>query len=255
MLPDPTKKFVCIVGSRKYTQYGLDVVDHLLSNLRKDIYIVSGLAVGIDTAAHTAALKYGLKTIAFPGSGLSAEVLYPKANIKLAQEISYAGCLVSEYAPDAVAQPWMFIKRNRLMAGMCHLTIVIEATEKSGTLTTARMALDYNREVGAVPGNIFHKNSEGPHRLISQGAHVIRSADDIHTILGFDTQPQLFETERTYTDEEQKIIDALLFLGTSSQDNVLRQTGLNPSQFNKTLSMLEIKSYVRKSHEGLSLVR
>lgn len=211
--------------------------------------------MGIDAAVHTSALKYGLKTIAFPGSGLYPQVLYPKANIKLAEEISHQGCLVSEYENDAVAQPWMFIRRNRLMAGISDLTIVVEATEKSGTLTTARMALDYNREVGAVPGNIFHKNSEGPHRLISEGAHVIRSADDIHTILGFETQMQLFEATRSYTDEEQKIIDALLFLGTAREDSVLRESGLNPSTFNKTLSMLEIKSYVRKSHEGLSLVR
>lgn len=256
MLPDIEKHFVCIVGSRSCTQYGLDAVDHIISGLHKDIYIVSGLATGIDTQAHVSALKHGLRTVAFPGSGLDEDVLYPKTNIKLAHEIAHTGCLVSEYAPDTSAQPWMFVKRNRLMAGISHLVIVVEATEKSGTLVTARLATDYNREVGAVPGNIFHKNSHGPHTLIRQGAHTICSADDVHAILGIDTVSTLpLLSAHDCSPHEQKIVDALSFLGTAPHDAVLRESGLDTPSFNKALSLLEIKQYVRSSHHGLSLVR
>ncbi len=255
-MPDSTKKFVCIVGSRSCTRYGLDAVDKILSELDPSIYVVSGLAIGIDTAVHTACLKYGIKTIAFPGSGLDPSVLYPQSNIPLAKKIVEAGgCIISEYEHTARSLPWMFIKRNRLMAGISQVTIVVEAQEKSGTLVTARLATDYNREVGAVPGSIFSKSSEGANRLIHEGATPIRSASDIHALLGLNTQTTL-PFIKTYDDcdeDEIRIIRSLEFLGNCSREDLIAHTELNIVIFSSALTMLEIKGYVLSSHNRLSL--
>jgi DNA processing protein len=257
-LPDNSKKFVCIVGSRSCTRYGLDAVDKIISELDPSIYVVSGMAIGIDTAVHTACLKYGIKTIAFPGSGLDRSVLYPQSNISLAEKIvSAGGCIISEYEHTARSLPWMFIKRNRLMAGISQVTIVVEAQEKSGTLVTARMAIDYNREVGAVPGSIFSKSSEGSNRLIHDGATPIRSATDIHTLLGLHTQTSLpfIKTYEDCDENEIKIIRSLEFLGTTTREDLIAHAELHIILFNTVLTLLEIKGYILCTHNSVSLTR
>lgn len=255
-LPTKNQKIVCIVGSRDCTKYGLDAVDRILKDLNKDIYIVSGLALGIDTEVHKKALEYNIKTIAFPGSGLSESVLYPHSNINLSREIiNKGGALISEYEPDTKSLPWMFIKRNRLMAGISNAVIIVEAKEKSGTLVTARMALDYNKELGAVPGSIFAKSSQGANRLIYEGATPIRDSEDIHEILGLGRQNRLFEI-KDYSDcttDENIIIKSLEFLGKTSRDELFRKTNLDIAAFNTALSMLEIKSYILSQHGYFSL--
>ncbi|NCU28960.1 MAG: DNA-protecting protein DprA, partial [Candidatus Moranbacteria bacterium] len=152
-LPDPDLTYLAIVGSRNYTSYGKDICEKLIKGLKGyPIVIVSGLALGIDSIAHKMALSVGLKTIAFPGSGLSDKAIYPKTNIFLAQEIiENDGCLISEFEPDFISTLYSFPQRNRLMAGMSKAVLIIEAEEKSGTLITARLALDYNKDVLAVP--------------------------------------------------------------------------------------------------------
>ena len=178
--------YLGVVGSRSYTTYGKDVCDKLIAGLAgSGIVIVSGLALGTDTNAHRAAMRAGLKTIAFPGSGLSEKVLYPATNLSLAKEIlAHGGTLVSELPATTRAAEWTFPRRNRLMAGLCKATLVIEAADKSGTLITARLALDYNREVLVVPGPITSLTSSGSNRLIRQGATVVTCSEDILEVFG-----------------------------------------------------------------------
>ena len=161
--PDISKyKFLTVVGSRNYTSYGEDACRTLIAGLKGyPVVIVSGLANGIDRISHEAALDTGLITVSFPGSGLDDTVLYPKAQYQLAMQILHSGgALVSEFENDFKSTLWSFIQRNRLMAGLSHATLVIEAKHKSGSRVTAKLATDYNRDVLAVPGSIFSENSE-----------------------------------------------------------------------------------------------
>lgn len=140
--PDWSRKLLCIVGARKNSSYGKEAVETLVEGLRGyPITIVSGLALGIDSIAHRAALKNNLPTIAVPGSGLSLEVLHPQSHTRLAQEIvEKGGMLMNEFDPEFKAAHYSFPQRNRIMAGMSHATLVVEAEKKSGTLITARLA-------------------------------------------------------------------------------------------------------------------
>ena len=176
------------MGSREHTEYGKEVVEHLISGLKGyPVGIVSGLALGIDGLAHEAAMRHGLYTLAVPGSGLAESVLYPASHKQLAAEIlKHGGGLLSEYPPETSAAKWTFPQRNRIMAGLCKATLLIEATEKSGTLITARLAVDYNRELLAVPGHIFSKNSYGTHQFLKLGATMVTEARDILLALGID---------------------------------------------------------------------
>lgn len=173
--------FLTIVGSRKATHYGKEVCHSIIKALKDyPVVIVSGLAVGIDTYAHTYALAYGMPTIAVLGSGLSEEVIYPPSNRPLAKRIvEQGGCLLSEYDPTFTPKKWSFPKRNRIMAGIAHAVLIIEAENTSGSRITAELAYDYNREVLAVPGSIFSKYSAGCNTLITQGAVAICSGADI----------------------------------------------------------------------------
>ena len=187
-LPSPDLKLLAVVGSRKHTSYGTQVVEHLIAGLRGyPIGIVSGLALGIDSLAHTAALQNDLYTIAVPGSGLDDSVLYPHSHLPLAHTIlESGGGLLSEYDHTFAATPWSFPQRNRIVTGMSNATLLIEAGEKSGTLISARLASDYNREVLAVPGDIFSENSRGVHQFLKLGATPITHAEDILAALGID---------------------------------------------------------------------
>ena len=170
-LPDWQKEILlCVVGSRKYSAYGHDAIEKIILGLTGyPITIVSGLALGIDTLAHQFALSAGLKTLAWPGSGLNPKVIYPSTNYRLAEKILIeGGCLLSEYEPNQPATLYTFPRRNRLMAGLAKATLIIEAGAKSGTLITARLATEYNRDVLAVPGSIFSPNSYGSNWLIRQ---------------------------------------------------------------------------------------
>ena len=174
-------KFLAVVGSRKHTNYGKDACEKLIAGLKGyPVVIVSGLALGIDSVAHRAALDNGLKTIAIPGSGLDRHAIHPQTNVGLAERIlKNGGCLLSEYKPDFRATLWSFPQRNRIMAGLSHAVLVIEEEEKSGTLITARLATDYNRDVLTLPGSIFSKSSNGTNMLLRMGATPIRHSADI----------------------------------------------------------------------------
>ena len=156
------EKYLAVVGSRKYSEYGKAVCEHLIKGLAgQSVCIVSGLALGIDGIAHRAALSAGLATIAIPGSGLSSKVLYPSTHRGLAQMIlEKGGCLISEFEDDFIATPWSFPQRNRIVVGISHATFVIEAELKSGTLISSKYAIDFNRDVFTIPHSIFSKTSE-----------------------------------------------------------------------------------------------
>ena len=196
-LPSPDLTLLAVVGSRQYTTYGKQVVEQLIDGLGGyPVGIVSGLALGIDALAHEAALKAGLYTLAVPGSGLGDQVLYPATNRRLASRIVEAdGGLLSELPPDTHAALWTFPQRNRIMAGICAATLLIEAGEKSGTLITARMAVDYNRELLVVPGSIFSPTSRGCHQFLKLGATPVTSAEDI--LLALHIEQTATETKTT----------------------------------------------------------
>jgi DNA processing protein len=169
---------VAIVGSRRATPYGVNAAEKLARELAsRGIMICSGLARGIDTAAHRGAMEADGVTVAVLGSGL--DVIYPKENKRLAQQIERRGCLISEFPLNTGPMPQNFPIRNRIISGLCLGTCLVEAAEYSGSLITARMALEQGREVFAVPGNITSKNSFGPNLWIKQGAKLVQNWQDV----------------------------------------------------------------------------
>lgn len=250
-LADCKKEYLlCVVGSRKYSSYGREVVEKIIFGLGgQPITIVSGLALGIDSLAHQAALQVGLKTLALPGSGLDQKVLYPSANRRLAEKIVAAGGgLLSEYEPNQAATLYTFPQRNRLMAGLSKATLIIEAGAKSGTLITARLATEYNRDVLAVPGSIFSPNSHGPNWLIKQGAIPVTSAEDVLVALGLQTQEDN-KVDLNFSDlsPDEKIILELLQIESLDKEALIAKLGLKPSQANITLSMMEIRGLIKEA--------
>lgn len=227
VLPSSDMKLLAVVGSRKYTNYGKDAVEYLIGGLRgHNIGIVSGLALGIDSLAHEAALRHGLYTLAIPGGGLSPAAIYPRAHTGLAEKILKSdGGLLSEYDPDFRATTWSFPQRNRLVAGISHATLVIEAGEKSGSLITARLTADYNRELLIVPGNIFSDNSKGTHQFLKLGATPVTEPADILNALGIEIKEnKLPAVSAALSDEEIAIIN--LLSEPTERDALIRKSGL-----------------------------
>jgi DNA processing protein len=247
-LPPEGTVYLAVVGSRKCTSYGKDACRKLILGLRGyPIAIVSGLAVGIDSVAHESALDTGLLPVAFPGSGISEKVFYPTSNLRLAEKIIDAGgCIISEFPPEMKAELYTFPMRNRLMAGLSKASLIIEAEEKSGTLITARMALDYNREVLAVPGNITSPNSKGTNKLIRNGATPITSSEDILEALGFKIddsarQASLFED---LLPEEKKVVE--LLREPVPRDELIKKLKMPIQEANALLSLMEIKGLIKE---------
>ncbi len=248
-LPVHDMKLLSVVGSRKYTTYGKQVVTHLIEGLSGyNVGIVSGLALGIDALAHQAALQHNLYTLAIPGSGLADQVLYPKRHRPLARRILEAGGgLLSEFDPHFTATKWSFTQRNRLMAGIAHATLLIEAAEQSGTLITARLASDYNRDVLVVPGNIFSHNCAGTHQFLKLGATPVTTAEDILYALGIDPQSslqrvKLFATPENLSPEEKRILETLQ--EPRDTDTLIRESGLQTQQANVLLVQMEMRGLI-----------
>jgi DNA processing protein len=250
VLPSEEHTWLTVVGSRKCTNYGKEVCEQLIEGLRGyPVVIVSGLALGIDAIAHRAALVAKLPCVAVPGSGLSRSVLYPAANRRLADEIvTNNGALLSEFEPAFAATAWSFPQRNRIMAGLSDAVLVVEAEQKSGTLITARLATEYNRDVLTVPGSIFSSSSAGPHMLIRLGATPITSSQDLLAALGFDLTANHQKLTADYSDctpDEMRIIE--LLKEPLPRDTLLEQLNLAISHANALLSMLELKGHIKES--------
>ncbi len=238
--------FLTIVGPRNYSAYGQDVCKTLIAGLAGyPIVIVSGLATGIDTIAHQSALDNNIITVAFPGCGLDDNVIYPRSNLVLAEKIlNSGGALVSEFKNNQTGAQWTFPQRNRLMAGLSVATLVIEAEHKSGTRITARLATEYNRDVLAVPGNIFSKNSEGTNELIKLGATPITSSADILEALGFHvTETAPMDLFSQCSPQEQLVIE---LLNTPKQKgDLIREIGIPVHKANILLSQMELNALIK----------
>lgn len=265
-IPDYDRKLLCVVGSRKYTNYGREAIEYLIRELSGyPITIVSGLALGIDSIAHRAALKNNIPTIAIPGSGLHPSALHPQTHVLLAEEIAErGGTLISEMEPEQKASLLMhdtvakkvffsFPRRNRIMAGMCHAVLVVEAEIKSGTLITSKLATEYNREVLTIPGSIFSPHSDGPHMLLRLGATPIRNADDILEALNIGKLDLGFskgDNSLTNCSEREMLIIKIL-VEPLPRDEILRQANYKHQipigETQTLLSLLELKGLIKET--------
>jgi DNA processing protein len=256
-MPSPDLIYLCVVGSRKFTSYGKEACEKIIAGLKGyPIVIVSGFAMGIDTIAHKKAMQVGLKTLVFPGSGLSAEAMYPKTNVRLMSEVvENGGCLISEFEPDFKATQWSFPMRNRLMAGISKAVLIIEAEEKSGTLITARLTTEYNRDLLVVPGSIFSPNSKGVNKLLKAGAAPITSGEDVLEALGFKLPIDEEKQAKLFSDllPEEKIVVNLL-REPSPRDDLIRAMKMPTPTANALLSVMEIKGLIKEETGEIRLV-
>ena len=243
----PEENCFAIVGTRRYSPYGKQVALEMAGDLTEaGLIIVSGLAPGIDTFAHTAAVERNKRTIAVLGTGLDEKSIYPQSNLKLAQRIlETGGCLISEYPPGTPGSQFSFPQRNRIISGLSLGVLVVEAKEKSGALITAEWARKQRRKVFAVPGPIHSSNSKGPHKLIKQGAKLVEHANDILKELNLpqpSTRTVPVENERS---EEENLILKILKEEALYIDKIIEKTKLPASTIASTLAILEIKGKVR----------
>lgn len=250
-------KFLVVVGSRSISNYGKDAIKTLFEGLKgENICIISGMAIGADSEAHIAALNNNLWTIVVPGSGINEDVAYPRGNTKLANRILESnGILMNEFEPNFVATLWSFPKRNRIKAALSDAVLIIEAGEKSGTLITARLAIEYNKDVFCLPGGIFSKNSKGTNKLISEGAKIILDADDILEGLGLSRKKDSLKKIKNIdlsilTEHERVLLDNLE--DEKSRDELQEVCKLSISDFLMALTMLEMKNLIQ---EDAGLVR
>lgn len=243
-LPSYEYKWLAVVGSRACTAYGRQALRYLIEGLKGyPIVVVSGLAYGIDAEAHKAALEVGLSTVAVPGSGLDWNVLYPRANVNLAREILKArGALVSEFEPEQRAADYTFPQRNRIMAGLCHATLVVEAKEKSGSLITARLTTEYNRELLVVPGSIFSTESRGTHQFLKLGATPVTEPEDILRALGISAEIKQSSLPVDLSEEERIVLE--LIASPLSRDELITALKIPVQQANILLSTMEIKGLI-----------
>ncbi len=241
-IPPINLKNLVIVGSRKHSTYGKQVVKDIIAGLAGyPINIVSGLALGIDTLAHEEALKHGMTTTVFPGSGISPKALHPQSNVNLADKIVEAGgCIISEFEPDFLATQYSFPQRNRLMAAYSDAVLIIEAEEKSGTLITARLALEYNRDVLVVPGSIYNAASKGTNWLLSQGAAPIMSANDVIKALGFEVRSN--SVPKDVSAEELVILEILR--EPMTRDEIIRECDGDVNEINSLLMKMELRGII-----------
>ncbi len=257
---------IAIVGTRHATRYGLAQAQQLAGSLaRAGFTIVSGLARGIDAAAHRGALAAGGRTLAVLGSGVLN--IYPPEHKDLADEVADSGCVISESPPHFAPLSGSFPQRNRIISGLTLGTIIVEAPQRSGALITARLAMEQNREVFAVPGRVDSRASRGCHFLIRDGAKLVQTADDVIEELGplgqsiprADGQTVRNPAELSLNPEialndiEQKVLAAIDTEATSI-DRVIAATGLAAHRVLSTISVLEMRRLVRRL-SGSSVVR
>jgi len=227
---------IAMVGSRRASPYAVNAAHHLAKQIASaGIAVVSGLARGVDAAAHMAALEAGGKTIAVLGTGI--DVVYPRSHARLVRRIEKEGVIVTEFAPGAPPKPEHFPIRNRVISGLTHGTVVVEATRKSGSLITARMAAEQNREVFAVPGSIFSAGSEGTHRLIQYGAKLVHDVNDILEELPGDLR--LAQAAPEEPDSPLREVLALLSRDAGTHVDAL------PANAAEALLQLELEGWIR----------
>jgi len=222
---------VAVVGARASSGYGASVARSLGRELASGgLVVVSGLARGIDAEAHRGALEGVAPTVAVLGCGIDRD--YPAAHAELARRVAESGLIISEYAPGVEPAPWRFPARNRIVAGLCAATVVVEARERSGALITADLALEEGREVFAVPGEITSSLSAGTNALLKLGAAPLTSAADVLSSFGIELEPV------------SVVSSPLLELLPASADELVRKTGLGPDEVARALVELELEGRV-----------
>ncbi len=245
-----------IVGSRRCTPYGVRTAEKLAATLAlAGVTIVSGLARGIDGAAHRGALKVGGRTLAVLATGLSS--IYPPEHAQLARQVAESGALLTEMPLDQKPLAGLFPQRNRIISGLAAGVLIVEASRKSGALHTARHALEQGREVMVVPGPIDSLASEGCHDLLRDGATLIRNADDILAALGPLTNPvaitpkeEVHSPRELLLNEIERAVLNLVTLEPQHIDQILRASDLDSSRVLSTLTVLEMKRFLRRLPGG-----
>jgi len=239
---------IAVVGTRRMTKYGELVVPKIVAVLAQNkITIISGLALGVDSLAHQTTLRNNGVTWAIIGSGLDRAHIYPASNQRLAEIIvEKGGAVISEYPVGTEGFKSNFPHRNRIIAGISLATVVIEAAETSGALITAKLALEANREVFAVPGNITNPASVGPNNLIKMGAYPVTSAEDVLNKLDLTKSEQFVQNKKILPDtKEEAIVLTHLNANPLHIDELHRLTQLPISSLSSTLTMMEMKGKVR----------
>ena len=234
---------LAIVGSRRASPYGINAAQHLARQLAgTGLTIVSGMARGIDAASHYATLDAGGKTIAVLGTGI--DVVYPRSNTRLFRRIESEGLVVSEFPPGTPPKPEHFPIRNRVISGLTYGTVIVEATRRSGSLITARMAAEQGREVFAVPGSIFSAGSEGTHRLVQYGAKLVHDANDVLEEL----PGHLRVTETPPAEPESPLREVLAVLSRDEGahvDALAARLGRTTPAVAESLLQLELAGWIR----------
>jgi DNA processing protein len=237
-----------VVGTRKFSSYGKQLVEDIVGGIaRQGITIVSGLALGIDSLAHETAINSQARTISVLGSGLARQNIYPSSNRYLADRIiSSGGLMVSEYPPEMMPLKENFPQRNRIIAGLSVASLIIEAPESSGALITAQYALEFNRDVMAIPGNIYNVNAEGVNNLIKLGAKLITSANDVLEALNLKQATNFIENKKISPDnEEEEIILNIISREPVHINEIIKNSGFDTAKINSILILMEMKGKVK----------
>ncbi len=241
---------VTVVGSRRPSSYGRELAMKLGREIgAAGLVVVSGMAMGIDSCAHRGALEAGGVTVAVLGTGV--DVAYPPRNARLYEEIIERGLVISELPPGTTARRWTFPARNRIMAGLSRMTVVVEARERSGSLITAEMAQELGRDVGAVPGRVGSSPAAGTNALLRDGGFVIRGGEDVlDSMLGPGARALLPAARGPALEPELAEVLDLVEQGSSSADALARGSGLDPGPLAAALVRLELAGYVRSDSGG-----
>jgi len=257
-LPDKNKPTIAVVGTRKASPTGLKTAELFAKRLSElGVVIVSGLAMGIDTAAHRGALIAGGKTVAVLGNGLHK--IYPAQNEGLANKIlDMDGAILSEYKEGTPSYKDHFIQRNRIISGLSLGVIVIEAPTKSGALATASFAASQGREVFVVPGPVNHPNYQGSHSLIRDGARLVTSPEEILEDLGLDvilTSAKIETVAQSDINEEERVIIRQVkeFNSPLNVDKIIELTKLDPQIVNQALASLVVKGLIQEAQGGYTI--
>ncbi|MBU3182419.1 DNA-processing protein DprA [Clostridium psychrophilum] len=243
ILPLNDRFNIAIVGSRKYSNYGRDVTKIICSDLCVNkINIISGMAKGIDTFAHESSLENESYTCAVLGSGL--DIVYPKQNIKIFNEIVKKGAVISEFLPGTPPYAYNFPLRNRIISGLGDIIIVIEAGEKSGSLITANLALEQGKDVMAVPGSIFSYESKGTNKLIKDGAYPLTSANDIFNLMGVEMKDSSKNVVKSVCSQVNKQIYNIIDDSPIHINDIIRATNIDIKQLYGILFEMQIKNQI-----------
>lgn len=241
-------KTVAIVGARRSTPYGENIAYSLAYDLAKcGVVVVSGLAYGIDACAHRGCLDAGGTTIAVLGTPI--DQIYPSSNAYLARRILEKGAIVSEYDPGMEIKKYFFLQRNRIVTALADIVVIAEAAEKSGTIFTANVSQEQNKEVFAVPGNITRPMSAGCNRLISTGAHIYTGVDDILLALGLAGKEAGTGKYRNCSSAERLIIDSLK-AGEKDMVELIADTKYSVSELMQVLTQLELKGLAKSTEKS-----